>query len=334
MFDDQTGLLHYYKRQDGANSLGFIDIRATRSIESEDPELKRFKLVLPTRTWHLATGDQDLTIRWMDELHVRKSIYAAKFVAAQQHTGPEREGSGTGPGDVGGSNVGNEAAVSSLENDDEDAEDLYDGVGTLPSPSTVELAEKFGNLSNWGSAALSNSAASGLSSIARSQGDASVTEGNPHSLGVTEMSLSDGAVPATSITSAAARDGLDAGDAQTLVAERDFLRQRLALCEEQLRKKGDVVHLLQDELASCDHELALKDDVIAHLQTLLETEKQARAKEVHTHTHTQIDRHTHRHTRSLTHSLTRSFFRSPFCISLLSSWTFFFLTPPLYRRCN
>ena len=50
-----VGCRHYYKKQGMAKErgapLGFIDIRATQSIETNDPELKKFKLNLPTRTW-------------------------------------------------------------------------------------------------------------------------------------------------------------------------------------------------------------------------------------------------------------------------------------------
>ena len=70
----------------------------------------------------LATGDKDLTIRWMDELHLRKSAYANKLAA---------ESAAAGDGETGADSAGNEAVRTSyIENDDEDAEDSYDGTSS------------------------------------------------------------------------------------------------------------------------------------------------------------------------------------------------------------
>lgn len=73
VYDDYTGYLNYYKSNDAKHApMGYVDIAACRSIETTDPELKRFKLNLPKRTWILMSSGPEETIFWMEQLLSRK----------------------------------------------------------------------------------------------------------------------------------------------------------------------------------------------------------------------------------------------------------------------
>eukprot|EP00040_Diaphanoeca_grandis_P022816 m.123284 g.123284 ORF g.123284 m.123284 type:complete len:442 (+) comp28978_c0_seq1:430-1755(+) len=72
-YDEFTGNLNYFKTEDKIGPpLGYIDIAACRSIETTDPEMKQFKLNLPTRTWILLTNTSEEMLYWMEELLNRK----------------------------------------------------------------------------------------------------------------------------------------------------------------------------------------------------------------------------------------------------------------------
>jgi len=74
VFDPYTGYLNFFKsKAPNAAASGYIDMAACRSIETTDPELKRFVLNLPSRQITLMSSGPEETIYWMEELLDRKS---------------------------------------------------------------------------------------------------------------------------------------------------------------------------------------------------------------------------------------------------------------------
>ena len=79
MFDPYTGYLNFFKsKAPTATACGHVDMAACRSIETTDPELKRFVLNLPSRQVTLMSSGPEETIYWMEELLERKSVLAQR----------------------------------------------------------------------------------------------------------------------------------------------------------------------------------------------------------------------------------------------------------------
>eukprot|EP00038_Savillea_parva_P028822 m.67158 g.67158 ORF g.67158 m.67158 type:complete len:543 (-) comp8418_c0_seq2:135-1763(-) len=75
VYDPYTGYLNYFKsKAPTAAACGYIDMAACRSIETTDPELKRFVINLPARQVTLLSSGPEETIYWMEELLERKSL--------------------------------------------------------------------------------------------------------------------------------------------------------------------------------------------------------------------------------------------------------------------
>eukprot|EP00039_Didymoeca_costata_P008513 m.112937 g.112937 ORF g.112937 m.112937 type:complete len:393 (-) comp14113_c0_seq1:1818-2996(-) len=241
-FDHSTGHLNYFKKMEDTSCrppLGYINILATEKIESDDPELKRFKIKLPDRTWNLQTDDQDITLQWISELQLRKQQLLEKRAARARSKSMSR------------------ASERSLKSPQSE--------GNAPSDW----------LPNEGDAASSKSGkARNRVSVFREAIDA-FDDSDDSDQEEPQQSSSYAYPPATEVSQ---QESPKKSTEESKVDNEELqrLNTELAKAKDTIHILTDSKYLLEENVSQCERELELKDEIIKKLQGQLQSEKEAR----------------------------------------------------------
>eukprot|EP00037_Helgoeca_nana_P034587 m.422088 g.422088 ORF g.422088 m.422088 type:complete len:451 (+) comp36003_c0_seq1:240-1592(+) len=314
VFDPYTGYLNFFKsKAPTATACGYIDMAACRSIETTDPELKRFVINLPSRQVTLMSSGPEETIYWMEELLERKSLLVQR---AHDHSKDEDfpdwemipttalDGLGAVMGvqdgplspvavpDRGGDGDRRESGIPSatpVRNDDPDLKGMESGMGghtmrgaqqRLDSGEITQ--EQYDHLKQ----VLTRPGADVASADAASA-DAYAAAHSPGAiLGDLTRQIRSPRTPGA-LSPQRPRDGqsVDVADAvrAAVSAAEDAIRGQLAgqLSEaaEELGGRDEAIGLLEKEVVDMDRELTLKDKAIELLQRQLRAEQEARREE-------------------------------------------------------